>query len=246
MNISDFSRTIYLIEDLKNITRKAKLCNDPKFKFDSELIWKDVKETLLQLEITGLEKFTGAFQRHINDFNDDNDDNDEELLRIKLLEIIENCHQFLQNQFKILLISQKDKEFTKSWQDKEMHILIVEDEEAIKDLLVETINDLFQTTTIEIATNGQEALGKCQESKFDLIITDNIMPTLSGSELVYRLRTNKDNKYAINTETPVLMISAYQPSIIGKFDNLLFLEKPYEERMLKVYILTSLTPFKDL
>ena len=44
--------------------------------------------------------------------------------------------------------------------------------------------------TFEQATNGQEALDKLQNSKFDLIITDLLMPHMSGIELATVLNSN--------------------------------------------------------
>lgn len=73
-----------------------------------------------------------------------------------------------------------------------MKILIVDDEMMIKEWLSITISSLpFSITTIETASNGQEALQKIENSNFDLILIDVMMPKMNGLELLKRVNEKK-------------------------------------------------------
>lgn len=81
---------------------------------------------------------------------------------------------------------------------KQQTILIVDDEEIIRDLLAEVLEDYM----ISLACDGKEAIEKLKESKYDLVITDLRMPNVPGEEVV---------KFARETYpgTRVIVISAY-------------------------------------
>nr|QOV08912.1 Response regulator MprA [uncultured Actinomycetes bacterium] len=79
------------------------------------------------------------------------------------------------------------------------HILIVDDEAGVRDLLTDvlTISD-YQTTS---AVDGLEALNLLRSRRFDLVIADINMPRLDGFGLLEKMRAAGD-------ETPVLMLTA--------------------------------------
>jgi DNA-binding NtrC family response regulator len=78
-------------------------------------------------------------------------------------------------------------------------ILIVDDEEIIREFLFEVLNENYDVT---IACDGQEAIDKLRSRHFDLIITDLKMPRVSGEEVVrFACQSNPDNK--------VIVISGY-------------------------------------
>ncbi|UCD64630.1 MAG: response regulator [Candidatus Zixiibacteriota bacterium] len=60
-------------------------------------------------------------------------------------------------------------------------ILIVDDEEIIREFLFEVLNESYQ---ISVACDGDEAIEKIQDESYDLIITDLKMPKVSGEEVV--------------------------------------------------------------
>lgn len=60
-------------------------------------------------------------------------------------------------------------------------ILIVDDHKMIRDIIKSYIEG--QNITIEEASNGQEALKKCETAQFDLIMTDIDMPKMDGITL---------------------------------------------------------------
>lgn len=66
------------------------------------------------------------------------------------------------------------------------HILLVDDEEAITDQLAPFLERAGFAVTV--ASDGQEALHRVEESAFDLIVLDVLMPRLDGRETLRRLR----------------------------------------------------------
>ena len=72
-------------------------------------------------------------------------------------------------------------------------ILIVEDEESIRKLMSRMLQ-IQGYQTLE-ACDGVEALGLCEEydGNINLIVTDIVMPKLTGKQLVQELRKNRQS-----------------------------------------------------
>ena len=64
---------------------------------------------------------------------------------------------------------------------------------------------------VQIATNAPDALIKMHKEKFDLIITDNEMPQMSGLEFVKHIR--KENSWA---NIPIIVLTSMPESKWGK------------------------------
>ncbi|MDG2220045.1 MAG: response regulator [Rubripirellula sp.] len=80
------------------------------------------------------------------------------------------------------------------------HILVAEDSSALRLVLQRTLRTAgFSVTT---AVDGADAWQLCMQHDFDLIVTDEEMPGLTGSELCQRLR--KTVRFA---KTPILMVT---------------------------------------
>ena len=79
-----------------------------------------------------------------------------------------------------------------------MTILIVDDEARIRTLIAKYA--AFEGYNTEEAENGMQAVEKCREKDYDLIIMDVMMPELDGFSAVREIR--KDSK------VPVIMLSA--------------------------------------
>lgn len=77
-------------------------------------------------------------------------------------------------------------------------LLIVDDEEKIIEVLREYAE--FSHFSVDSACNGMEAVQKCNQTKFDLIIMDVMMPKLDGFSAVKEIRKTSD--------VPVIMLSA--------------------------------------
>lgn len=78
-------------------------------------------------------------------------------------------------------------------------ILIVDDEEIIRDFLYEVLCEDYR---ISMATDGDEAIEKLRCASFDLIITDLKMQRVSGEEVVKYARDN-------DPHSKVIVISGY-------------------------------------
>ncbi|GCF08925.1 response regulator [Dictyobacter arantiisoli] len=68
---------------------------------------------------------------------------------------------------------------------KSFLVLIVDDEDAIIDLLSDFVTDLGYTPSV--AQNGQQAMERVYEHWPALVITDFMMPKLNGADLVRAL-----------------------------------------------------------
>ena len=77
-------------------------------------------------------------------------------------------------------------------------ILIVDDEAKIREVLAEYTE--FEGFASEQASDGMEAVAKCKQEDFDLILMDVMMPKLDGFSAVKEIRKIKD--------VPVIMLSA--------------------------------------
>ena len=70
------------------------------------------------------------------------------------------------------------------------NVLVVDDLKAQLNLISGYLTDEgFQVTT---AANGNEALTKASSQTFDLVITDLVMPEMSGLEFCRKLKKNPD------------------------------------------------------
>lgn len=80
-----------------------------------------------------------------------------------------------------------------------MKLLLVEDEAEIARFIVRGFKtEGFRVTHVETA---EDALNFLQSQKFDAIILDLLLPSMSGEELLRKMREEKDN-------TPVIVLSA--------------------------------------
>ena len=82
-----------------------------------------------------------------------------------------------------------------------LKMLIVEDEEALLDLLKFNFNK--EGYKIDTATDGEIALEKILHKPPDIIILDWMLPELSGIELCRRIRKHKEHK-----NIPIIMLTA--------------------------------------
>lgn len=82
-----------------------------------------------------------------------------------------------------------------------MNVLIVEDEAGISDFLTRGLRaEGYSPLPV---SNGEAALEALANDKFDLVILDVMLPTISGHEVCTRMRFRKDM-------TPILMLTALE------------------------------------
>ncbi len=103
-------------------------------------------------------------------------------------------------------------------------LLLVEDEDMVRELSARVLQDAGYT--VLVSSHGEEALRLATEQKgtIDMIITDVIMPGISGRKLAEGIQKNRP-------EIKVLFISGYTDEIISQQGNLEegmnFLQKPF-------------------
>jgi DNA-binding response OmpR family regulator len=80
-----------------------------------------------------------------------------------------------------------------------MHILAVEDEPAMAELLQSALSE--EGYLVTLAADGVQALQLGQSTHFDLILLDLMLPSVNGFEVVQRLRKAR-------IQTPILILTA--------------------------------------
>ena len=110
------------------------------------------------------------------------------------------------------------------------HILIVDDDDKIRDLLKDFLTD--NNFLISTAVNAEEALEKLNFISFDLIIIDIMMPGMNGYELTKKIRES--------TLVPLIHLTA-----MGETKNIIhgleigaddYIGKPFEPKELLLRI----------
>ena len=102
-------------------------------------------------------------------------------------------------------------------------ILIIEDEEPIRRVLVRILNEEDSNFEIHEASDGKKGLDSISKENFDLVLCDIKMPKIDGIELLERTRKN-------NSSLPFIMLTghgnietAVESMKLGAYD---FISKP--------------------
>jgi DNA-binding response OmpR family regulator len=80
-----------------------------------------------------------------------------------------------------------------------MRLLLVEDEKKVADFVARGLR--AERFAVDIASDGQEGLGLATTCDYDLVILDLMLPVLSGTEVLKRLRQKKP-------AVPILVLTA--------------------------------------
>jgi two-component system, cell cycle sensor histidine kinase and response regulator CckA len=132
--------------------------------------------------------------------------------------------------FKIYIPRSREKEETQE-ESEDIQIargagtvVLVEDDEMVRKMTTEMLEALGYTVTA--SENALEALSFCESGKtqIDLVITDVVMPGMSGKELRDKLKT-------VNPEIKVLFMSGYTSNVIVHHgaleEGVHFVQKPF-------------------
>ena len=79
-------------------------------------------------------------------------------------------------------------------------ILVVDDSSIMRMFLVMNMRRMLRVNITE-AVNGQDALAKLMQGKYDLLLTDMNMPEMGGAELVRAVRTG------LKSDIPIVIIT---------------------------------------
>lgn len=78
-------------------------------------------------------------------------------------------------------------------------LLIVDDEHLVRDMLAELFED--ESTQVLTASNAREAIRMLEDHRFDVVISDILMPEGDGIELLLEMKRSANG-------TPLIAISA--------------------------------------
>jgi two-component system phosphate regulon response regulator PhoB len=81
------------------------------------------------------------------------------------------------------------------------HVLVVEDEDALAELLQYNLNK--EGFRVSVAGDGEEAMMLVEEDQPDVVILDWMLPKLSGIEVCRRLRGRQETR-----NVPIIMLTA--------------------------------------
>ena len=90
-------------------------------------------------------------------------------------------------------------------------ILLVEDEQSVRFAIARLLQR--HGFAVTATTNGSEALALLEQQTFDLVLTDAVMPGMSGPELIRHLRQSRP-------ELRVVLMSGYTPGSVEGDDGL--------------------------
>ena len=125
-------------------------------------------------------------------------------------------------------------------ENNKIHILVVDDDNRIRDLLKEYLTD--KNYIVSTSDNAENAKIKITQFKFDLIVLDVMMPGQSGFELTKEIKKNSSQ--------PIILLTAK-----GEVENRVFglelgaddyLPKPFEPKELLLRIENIITKNKKI
>jgi hypothetical protein len=97
-------------------------------------------------------------------------------------------------------------------------VLVVEDESGVRDLVRRILaEDGYE---ILLAADGQEALSLAARTDIELVVTDVVMPGLSGPQLVHQLRVHRP-------DLPAIFVSGYTDRPGALPEDAVFVSKPF-------------------
>lgn len=116
-------------------------------------------------------------------------------------------------------------------------ILVVDDEYLLTMMLADILED--EGHEVEVASNGQIALQCAVEKQPALIITDFMMPVMTGLELANAIKANNNTEHI-----PMILVSGAQGQIAREHPELFHavLDKPYRNEDLLKEVQEALAP----
>jgi CheY-like chemotaxis protein len=99
---------------------------------------------------------------------------------------------------------QEEKIIPLKKKQKKARILVIEDEEDVRELLRDILTDAGHE--VEVANNGSEGIEIFKKKNFDLVFTDLGMPVMSGWEVAEKVKS-------INGKVPVALITGWNVAL---------------------------------
>jgi two-component system response regulator PilR (NtrC family) len=114
-------------------------------------------------------------------------------------------------------------------------ILVVDDDESIRDVLTESITSLGHE--VNTAVDGLDGVAQYKSGEYDVVITDLKMPRMDGLELLQEIKKyRKDTIILVITGYPTID-SSVQAIKMGAYD---YITKPFRIEELEIVINNAL------
>ena len=103
-------------------------------------------------------------------------------------------------------------------------VFVIDDNEMNLEVIASILEML--EITVSRADSGQSAMNHLEKEKYDLILTDDMMPGMNGTELMEYIKSQQDG---INYKTPIVVLTAN--AIAGVREE--YIKKGFDEYMTK-------------
>ena len=110
-------------------------------------------------------------------------------------------------------------------------ILVVDDESQVRTMLSSMLNRTGHN--VDIASDGIEALNKFGENDYGLVISDVLMPEMSGIELLNEVKKMSPNVPVIMVTGQGTIHNAVEAMQMGAFDYIL---KPFSSKTIEMAV----------
>src|SRR5436309_3136260 len=110
-------------------------------------------------------------------------------------------------------------------------VLVVDDEQSLRKILAATLQR--EGYEVEVASDGEEALGALDRDGADVVVTDLVMPKMDGLSLLRKVVSSHPDVPVIVVTAHGRIDSAVEAMKAGAFD---FVTKPFENAELKAII----------
>jgi len=104
----------------------------------------------------------------------------------------------------------------------DIRVLVVDDEQEVADVLVTMLTGLGYSA--DVAYSGQEALDKVRQEDFQVIITDVMMPGITGIEVLETIKKQKKKAVVVLITGYATIESGVEAIEKGAYD---YLPKPF-------------------
>ncbi|MGZ7039162.1 MAG: response regulator, partial [Thermoanaerobaculia bacterium] len=114
---------------------------------------------------------------------------------------------------------------------RQIRVLIVDDEEAMRSLVACYIEQLgYDVTTV---SDPEEALTILESTPFDVVVTDGLMPRMDGRELCLKIKTTMGDKIKVVLMTSLYTANRFKTEARHQFRVDDYLKKPMQFDELK-------------
>jgi len=112
-----------------------------------------------------------------------------------------------------------------------LRILVADDELGVRDVLRRYLE--ADGHSVETASNGEDALACYKCGKWDLVLTDRVMPRMSGDELAEAIKE-------IDAGMPIILVTAYADWAPAAFSTRspydLLVRKPFNREIIQAAV----------